>query len=99
MKRSAEREDSEEHGKETVKAFRRQNPVSCQFCRSKKLRCDRAQPCANCFARRISCVPASGAIEYSASVPAQAPAQVQSQSIHDNQRSVHLPLRPLRLVT
>lgn len=33
----------------------RQEPVSCQRCRAKKLRCDRQQPCANCSARGVSC--------------------------------------------
>ncbi|KAM3068405.1 hypothetical protein ACMFMG_009541 [Clarireedia jacksonii] len=42
------------------KAPRRQDPVSCQFCRSKKLKCDRVFPCSNCRARKISCVSASG---------------------------------------
>ncbi|KAL1955984.1 hypothetical protein VTO42DRAFT_7884 [Malbranchea cinnamomea] len=36
----------------------RQDPVSCQFCRAKKLRCDRRQPCSNCTARDIRCQPA-----------------------------------------
>lgn len=85
MKRSAETEGFAGNGKETaVKAFRRQNPVSCQFCRSKKLRCDRAQPCANCFARHISCVPASG----SAESPAQVQALARVPVVQDNQWSV-----------
>ncbi|KAI1747076.1 fungal-specific transcription factor domain-containing protein [Xylaria castorea] len=33
----------------------RQEPVSCQLCRSKKLRCNRAQPCSNCESRNVSC--------------------------------------------
>lgn len=33
----------------------RQDPVSCQFCRSKKLKCDRRQPCSNCSARGVTC--------------------------------------------
>lgn len=33
----------------------RPDPVSCQSCRSKKLRCNRAQPCSNCATRRITC--------------------------------------------
>lgn len=37
------------------KAYRRQNPVSCSFCRSKKLKCDRVSPCSNCVARGIDC--------------------------------------------
>lgn len=38
-----------------MKANRRQNPVSCQLCRSKKLKCDRQQPCSNCSARGVTC--------------------------------------------
>lgn len=33
----------------------RQDPVSCQFCRSKKLKCDRQQPCSNCTTRGLAC--------------------------------------------
>ena len=33
----------------------RQEPVSCQSCRAKKLRCNRQQPCSNCLARGITC--------------------------------------------
>ena len=33
----------------------RPNPVSCQSCRSKKLKCNRVQPCSNCAARGITC--------------------------------------------
>lgn len=33
----------------------RQDPVSCQSCRKKKLKCDRQQPCSNCRSRRIMC--------------------------------------------
>ncbi|KIV81945.1 hypothetical protein PV11_04092 [Exophiala sideris] len=38
----------------------RQDPVSCEFCRSKKLKCDRQQPCANCATRGLSCNGQSG---------------------------------------
>ncbi|KAL4972931.1 hypothetical protein BDW66DRAFT_154277 [Aspergillus desertorum] len=31
-------------------------PLSCRLCRSKKLRCDRAQPCSNCAQRKVDCV-------------------------------------------
>lgn len=34
---------------------RRQDPVSCQLCRSKKLKCDRQCPCSNCSARGVVC--------------------------------------------
>jgi hypothetical protein len=37
------------------KQRRRQECVSCQFCRSKKLKCDRQFPCSNCRARRLIC--------------------------------------------
>lgn len=46
---------------------RRQPQTSCDFCRNKKLKCDRARPCSNCVARRQSChggpvvVPGAGA--------------------------------------
>lgn len=32
-----------------------QPPVSCQLCRTKKLRCDRAQRCSNCVLRNTQC--------------------------------------------
>ncbi|KAF2093561.1 hypothetical protein NA57DRAFT_61267 [Rhizodiscina lignyota] len=31
------------------------DPVSCQSCRSKKLKCNRVQPCSNCAARGVTC--------------------------------------------
>ncbi|KAJ5667839.1 uncharacterized protein N7477_006409 [Penicillium maclennaniae] len=34
----------------------RQNPVSCESCRKKKLKCDRNFPCGSCTTRRLSCV-------------------------------------------
>ncbi|KAK7514331.1 putative Zn(II)2Cys6 transcription factor [Phyllosticta citriasiana] len=33
-----------------------QPSVSCQLCRTKKLRCDRSQPCSNCSQRGAQCV-------------------------------------------
>lgn len=33
----------------------RSRPVSCQFCRSRKLRCSRQFPCPNCTSRGIRC--------------------------------------------
>ncbi|KAK3687555.1 hypothetical protein B0T22DRAFT_405289 [Podospora appendiculata] len=36
-------------------AASRQRPVSCFFCRSRKLRCSRTQPCTNCTTRGIPC--------------------------------------------
>jgi hypothetical protein len=33
----------------------RQDPVSCESCRKKKLKCDREMPCANCTSRGVTC--------------------------------------------
>ncbi|KAL4909554.1 hypothetical protein BDW74DRAFT_174756 [Aspergillus multicolor] len=38
-----------------VKRPRRQDPVSCESCRKKKLKCDRQQPCGSCLTRRLPC--------------------------------------------
>jgi hypothetical protein len=38
-----------------AKRHPRQDPVSCQFCRKKKLKCDRQQPCSSCLTRRLQC--------------------------------------------
>jgi hypothetical protein len=35
--------------------YQRQRPVSCHFCRTRKLRCNRESPCSNCSARGITC--------------------------------------------
>lgn len=35
----------------------RQRPVSCHFCRTRKLRCSRQFPCSNCTARGLNCQP------------------------------------------
>ncbi|KAI2779366.1 hypothetical protein F4815DRAFT_446400 [Daldinia loculata] len=54
------------------KAKARPDPVSCQSCRSKKLKCNRIQPCSNCAARGISChflVPPLGRSETVATEP------------------------------
>ena len=34
----------------------RQDPVSCESCRKKKLKCDRSCPCSNCQTRNLSCI-------------------------------------------
>lgn len=36
------------------KRTRRRNPVNCNFCRKRKLKCDRQQPCSNCVKRDLS---------------------------------------------
>lgn len=50
----------------------RRDPLSCQSCRAKKLKCDRKQPCSNCTARRLSCEHSSG----SAKLPGEAKASI-----------------------
>lgn len=37
------------------KEKRRQDPVSCSLCRSKKLKCSREAPCSNCRSRGLKC--------------------------------------------
>ncbi|KAL1965468.1 hypothetical protein VTN77DRAFT_5724 [Rasamsonia byssochlamydoides] len=38
----------------------RQDPVSCQTCRTRKLKCDRQHPCSNCKTRRVPCIFGTG---------------------------------------
>lgn len=38
-----------------VSSYRRQRPVSCHFCRVRKLRCSRQFPCTNCTSRGVEC--------------------------------------------
>jgi hypothetical protein len=51
MKRALQSSDSENTSE---KVPRRQDLVSCQFCRQKKLKCDRGSPCSNCRARKLT---------------------------------------------
>ncbi|PLB49897.1 hypothetical protein P170DRAFT_445337 [Aspergillus steynii IBT 23096] len=51
----------------------RQFPVSCQLCRSMKLKCSRDQPCSNCVARGVTCQRA-----YRGPLTPSSPAQPQS---------------------
>ncbi|KAE8356055.1 C6 zinc finger domain protein [Aspergillus coremiiformis] len=37
------------------KRVSRQDPVSCESCRRKKLKCNRQQPCSSCVTRRLPC--------------------------------------------
>lgn len=41
--------------KDQEKQGARQRPISCRFCRSRKLRCSRESPCSNCVSRGIRC--------------------------------------------
>ncbi|KAL2870561.1 Zn(II)2Cys6 transcription factor [Aspergillus lucknowensis] len=38
----------------------RQDPVSCDSCRKKKLKCDRQLPCSSCLTRRLKCIFSGG---------------------------------------
>lgn len=49
----------------------RQDPISCQLCRSKKLKCDRRQPCSNCVARGVTCQSQNSETHYPAPDPDQ----------------------------
>lgn len=40
---------------EAIQSSSRQRPVSCQFCRRRKLRCSREAPCSNCVSRSVHC--------------------------------------------
>jgi hypothetical protein len=52
MKRAASATDASQGPKKQP----RQDPVSCQTCRKRKLKCDRNRPCSGCSARNIECV-------------------------------------------
>lgn len=56
MKRKAVPEQAETASKRTP----RQDPVSCELCRRKKLKCNRQQPCSSCVTRRLACSYAVG---------------------------------------
>ncbi|PVH76458.1 hypothetical protein DL98DRAFT_292932 [Cadophora sp. DSE1049] len=65
------------------KAFRRQDPVSCLFCRRKKLKCDRGAPCSNCRARNLTCSSAVDGHAIHSRVPAEQPNLGTSQNIEE----------------
>ncbi|KAH6953836.1 hypothetical protein BKA56DRAFT_604444 [Ilyonectria sp. MPI-CAGE-AT-0026] len=48
---------------------RESRPVSCHFCRDRKLRCSRVFPCTNCTARGVSCPPVQRAVSRKSSPP------------------------------
>lgn len=51
MKRKAGQDSSDS----ATKRAPRQDPVSCESCRKKKLKCNRQQPCSSCVTRRLPC--------------------------------------------
>ena len=40
----------------------RQDPVSCQSCRKRKLKCDRKTPCSGCSTRHLECIYQNGSL-------------------------------------
>lgn len=52
MKRSG----GSENAASVTRKYPRQDPVSCQSCRKRKLKCDRKTPCSGCSNRRIECI-------------------------------------------
>lgn len=52
MKRSG----GSENAAPATRKYPRQDPVSCQSCRKRKLKCDRKTPCSGCSNRRIECI-------------------------------------------
>lgn len=59
MKRKAVPEQADTASKRVP----RQDPVSCELCRRKKLKCNRQQPCSSCVTRRLTCSYAVGSSE------------------------------------
>lgn len=53
----------------------RQRPISCHFCRVRKLRCSRQFPCSNCTSRGVSCQQGPDA------APSATPATQQQQPV------------------
>lgn len=51
---SMKRKPSEQEGTPSKRAPR-QDPVSCELCRRKKLKCNRQQPCSSCVTRQLPC--------------------------------------------
>ncbi|CAG7921509.1 unnamed protein product [Penicillium olsonii] len=58
----------------------RQDPVSCDFCRKKKLKCDRALPCSSCRVRKLSCC--YGALPLGARASTE-PSQTEERHVDD----------------
>ncbi|CAD6446006.1 66310165-71bb-4297-b1b6-a86131eefc64 [Sclerotinia trifoliorum] len=77
MKRSLSTNPSQDGHKEKI--VRRQDPVSCQFCRTKKLKCDRKFPCSNCHSRKLSCTSAATSAD---------PSSIQSKAFESKQPSI-----------
>jgi hypothetical protein len=60
------------------------DPVSCQSCRTKKLRCNRVYPCSNCTSRGISCILPARAGAHRRQNTAETPASVTTESSNED---------------
>ena len=60
----------------------RQDPVSCQSCRQRKLKCNRQVPCANCQARNVRCIykSAEAALAHDQLAPTQNLAEISKEN-------------------
>ena len=50
-------------GSSSSRKHPRQDPVSCQSCRKRKLKCDRKTPCSGCSTRRLECIYQNGHLQ------------------------------------
>ncbi|KAL4737939.1 hypothetical protein BDV11DRAFT_216323 [Aspergillus similis] len=56
MKRARELENPSTPHNSDSRQPSRQEPLSCQNCRSRKIKCDRQRPCFNCATRALTCL-------------------------------------------
>ncbi|KAJ9313963.1 transcriptional regulator family: Fungal Specific TF [Paecilomyces variotii] len=56
MKRKSELENLTNSQDSDTRQSSRQEPLSCQNCRSRKIKCDRQRPCFNCVTRDLACL-------------------------------------------
>jgi hypothetical protein len=73
---------------------RYERPVSCRFCRSRKLRCSRESPCTNCVSRAIVCelpVPAENYSSSSTAIRSATHAMIPTPTPNPNTESNRVP--------
>jgi len=57
------------HETSAARKHPRQDPVSCQSCRKRKLKCDRKTPCSGCSTRHLECVYHNGHLNTTVAPP------------------------------
>ncbi|KAH8588798.1 hypothetical protein B0O99DRAFT_677143 [Bisporella sp. PMI_857] len=100
MKRALEVVDGDvtgSHGSKSSPRPRRQDPVSCQFCRKKKLKCDRGAPCSNCVTRKLICSSSLLNPTHTFNSATQPRSELDLPGIYDNHVTVDLLSRVERL--